>query len=125
MNSVSFHPTDDIEIIFLELAITSSQHCPNHLALFFDELSSVFLHRNSERKDQQVNKPFLIWLTNLVSTYFECNFVVDELPASSSVIELQILYALNTADEIQRSETESSALIALNVAETVLNPSAK
>lgn len=107
------------------MAITSSQHCPNHMALFFDELSSVFLQRNDEHIDQHVNKPFLIWLTNLITGYFESNFIVDDVPASASTVELKIMFALNTEDEITRSETESSALISINIGGLVLHPSAK
>lgn len=108
------------------MAITSSQHCANHLALFFDELSSAFLQRNDERKiQQQIFKPFLIWLTNLITGYFENSFIVDELPASSSNIDLEIMYALNTAEEINKSESEPNSLIAINITEAVLNPSAK
>lgn len=107
------------------MTITSSQHCANHLALFFDELSSVFQQRNDERKKQQVNKPFLIWLTNLITGYFESSFIVDELPASSANVDLEIMYALNKAEEFSKSESETNSLIAINVTEAVLNPRAK
>lgn len=108
-----------------EMSITSSQYCANHLALFFDELSSVFLQRNDERKNLHINKPFLIWLTNLITGYFENSFIVDELPASSANIDLEIMYSLNTADEVNKSESEPNSLIAINVAGSVLNPIAK
>lgn len=111
--------------LILEMAITSSQHSSHHLGLFFDELSSVFLQRNDERKNQQVIKSFLIWLTNLITGYFENSFIVDELPASSAHIDQEIMYALNTAEEINKTGSESNSLIAINVTGAVLNPSAK
>lgn len=111
--------------VILEMSIASSKYCANHLALFFDELSSVFLQRNDERKNQHINKPFLIWLTNLITGYFENSFIVDELPAISANIDVEIMYSLNTAEEVNRSESEPNSLIAINVTGSVLNPSAK
>lgn len=112
--------------LILEMAITSSQFSAyNHLALFFDELSSVFLQRSDERKNQHILRPFLIWLTNLITGYFENSFIVDELPTSSANIDLEILYALNTSEEINKSEFEQTSLIAINISGAVFNPSAK
>lgn len=108
-----------------EMAITSCNYCSNHLALFFDELSSVFLQRNDERKNQQINRPFLIWFINIITGYFQNSFIVDELPASSANIDLEIMYALNTAEEVNKSDSDPNSLIAINITGAVLNPSAK
>lgn len=107
------------------MAITSSQSCPQHLALFFDELASVFVVRNKERLNYKINSPFLSWLINLVTGYFESNFVADELPAASAHWNLQMIRALNTDEELQQTDTESNATIAINIAGTVLNPSGR
>lgn len=111
--------------LFSDLAITSAQSCPQHLALFFDELATVFIVRNKERFDYQINKPFLAWLMTLISEYFETNFVVDELPASSAQWELQMIRALNTEDEMMQTESDSTTTIAINIAGTLLNPSGR
>lgn len=107
------------------MAITSSQSCPQHLALFFDELAGVFIVRNKERFDYQINKPFLAWLITLVTEYFESNFVVDELPAASAQWQLQMIRALNTDDEIMQTDTDTTVTIAINIAGTLLNPSGR
>lgn len=114
-----------IGLQFTDLAITSAQSCPKHLALFFDELASVFVTRNKERLDYQINGPFLTWLMTLISEYFEMNFVVVELPATSAQWQLDILCALNTQEEIQNTESESVTPIAINIAGTLLNPSGR
>lgn len=107
------------------MAITSAQSCPQHLALFFDELASVFIVRNKERMNHQINRPFLAWLMTLVTEYFESNFVVDELPASSAQWELQMIRALNTEEEMRQTESDNTATIAINVAGTLLNPTGR
>lgn len=108
-----------------ELAITSSQSCPQHLALFFDELASVFVVRNKERLDYQINAPFLSWLINLITGYFESNFIVDELPPASAQWDLHIIRALNTEDELKQTDSPTIATIGVNIAGTVLNPSGR
>lgn len=107
------------------MAITSSQSCPQHLALFFDELASVFVVRNKERSNYKINGPFLAWLINLISTYFESNFVTSELPAAAAHWDLQMIRVLNTNEELQETETESILSIAINIAGAVLNPSGR
>lgn len=95
------------------------------MALFFDELASVFILRNKERLEYQINNPFLAWLMTLISEYFEANFVVDELPSSSAHWELEMVRALNTEEEMQQTETDSTKPIAINIAGTLLNPSGR
>lgn len=107
------------------MAITSAQSCPKHLALFFDELASVFVVRNKERTGYQINGPFLTWLMTLISEYFEENFIVSELPPVSAQWQLDIIRALNKPDETQNTETGSAAFIALNIAGTVLSPNGR
>ncbi|XP_031621413.1 Fanconi anemia group D2 protein [Contarinia nasturtii] len=108
---------------YIELAITSSQSCPQHLALFFDELASVFVDRNHERLNHQINRPFLTWLMGLVTGYFENNFIIDQSPASSAQWDLQIIRALNTDEEMEQTETDTKITIAIDIAGTLLNPS--
>lgn len=107
------------------MAITSSQSCPQHLALFFDELASVFVVRNQERLHHQINRPFLTWLIGLVTGYFENNFIIDESPPSSAQWDLQIIRALNTDEELEQTDTDTKATIAVDIAGTLLNSSGK
>lgn len=72
-----------------------------------------------------MNKPFLIWLLTLITEYFEGNFVVEEVPATSSHFDLEIMRALNSVEEVSLAENEESAMIAINVAGASLNPSPK
>lgn len=111
--------------IFTDLAITSAQSCPKHLALFFDEFASIFIVRNTERKDYRINGPFLSWLMTMITEHFSKNFVADELPAASAQWQLEILRPLNTESEEQNTATESPEPIAINIAGTLLNPSGR
>lgn len=108
---------------FTDLMLTSAQNCPHHLALGLDELASVFLvrNRNSRTDAQHINKPFLIWLSDLISNYFENNFVIEELPGSNSSLPLEFMRTLNQPED---SDSEIP-LIGINIAGCVLNPSAK
>lgn len=93
------------------------------MALFFDELSSVFLQRNDDRENKKINKPFLIWLLNLITEYFESNFVVEEPPETTSNFNLQIMRSLNDVI-VQEPEGEEVA-IAINIAGALLNANPK
>lgn len=93
------------------------------MALFFDELSSVFLQRNDDRKNKKINKPFLIWLLNLITEYFENNFVVEEVPETTSNFNLQIMRSLN--DIIVQEPRGEEISIAINIAGTLLSSDPK
>lgn len=96
------------------------------MALFFDELAAVFLARNIDRKDYDVNKPFLSWLNNLITHNFENNFVIEEVPQAPSKLNLQMVRALNAEDDLQRtSDDDTGSLIAINIGGAVLDSSAE
>lgn len=81
--------------------------------------------RNKERRDYQINKPFLMWIMNLITAYFEENFVVEDLPAASAQWELKMLRVLNSSEEMLQTEEELPTVIAIDIAGTLLNPSGK
>lgn len=62
---------------------------------------------------------------NLVTVYFEGNFIVDDLPSASAQWDLRMLRILNSEEEMQQTETEGPSVIAINVAGTLLNPSGR
>lgn len=99
---------------YILLTITSSESCPNHMALFFDELASVFVVRNEERLEYRINKPFLTWLISMITGYFEDSFVVDELPPSSAEWNFQMLRDI-------KIDQETDTMCAINIAGTLLN----
>lgn len=107
------------------MLITSTLSCPYHLALAFDELSSVFVSRNKRyRHDANVrlNKHFLIWICDLMSSYFEGNFLVDIEKITIAVprLTLKALYGLNAPPESNGSGDIEPARIAIDVAGGVL-----
>lgn len=115
-------------ISFVELLLTSAQNCPHHLALGLDELSSLFLtrKRNSRTVAHHINKPFLIWLNDSICQHFENNFVVDQMPESSSSFPLEFMRSLNRPEDFQSTDAEDEThTVAINIAGCVLNPSAK
>lgn len=117
-----------LSISFAELLLTSAQNCPHHLALAFDELSSIFLIRNrSSRTDaHHINKPFLIWLNDLTCNYFESNFVIETLPDSSSTFPLDFMRSLNRPEDFESNNTDGELpTVGINIAGSVLNPSTK
>lgn len=86
----------------------------------------MFVVRNKERIDYHINRPFLTWLMNLVTSYFEENFIVDELPASASHWnDLRMIRVKNSEEEMQQTEMEIPTIIAINIAGTLLNPSGR
>lgn len=124
-NTIESLPTKQSRVAanYIELAIISSQSCPHHLALFFDELASVFVDRTKQRFDYNLNKPFLTWLVNLITSYFEESFVASELPSASAQWDLAMLRSLNTEEELTNTETNTTIMIGINIAGQLLNPS--
>lgn len=116
-------------IYFADLLITSSLNCPNHLALSFDELAAMFLARNKHISELGasapiVNRPFLNWLCDLITQYFQENFVIDEKSMTVAGLRLECLYELYSLDEVE-TETDGKVSIAINISDPVLKPSAR
>lgn len=126
-NTIESLPTKQTKVAanYIELAITSSQSCPHHLALFFDELASVFVDRTKQRSGSDINKPFLTWLVSLITGYFEESFVASELPPASTQWNLQMLRSLNTEEELTHTDTNTTTMIAVNIAGPLLSPSGR
>lgn len=61
----------------------------------------------------------------LITGYFEGHFIVSDVPAASTQWQLEFLRALNNQEETQITESESPAPIAVDIAGTVLNASAR
>lgn len=83
-------------------------------------------NRGSRSDTHQINKPFLIWLNDLIGQQFENNFVIDNIPESSSTLPLDLMRSLNRTEEFESVNTEGEPpTISINIAGCVLNPSAK
>lgn len=81
--------------------------------------------RNKERIGYQINKPFLVWLMTLVTSYFEENFIVDELPAASQHWNLEMMRVINSEEEMMQTGTQIPTVIAVNIAGALLNSTGK
>lgn len=54
-------------------------YCPESLALFFDELATVFTLGYSSRPFT-LDRPFIIYLTEHFTFHFQNHFVAESLP---------------------------------------------
>lgn len=110
-----------------DLLLNSSMNCPNHLALCFDELASVFYRLNKSSDSRVVNKPFLIWVSDMMMRDIQEHFVVESMPNTGDCADLvlEFLYTLNTDDELESVGSEGRVQIAINVAGAVMNPTSK
>lgn len=93
------------------------------MALSFDELAAMFLARNKHVSESgallatsTINRPFLNWLGDLITQYFQENFVVDEdkVQTTEAGLQLECSNSLN-----------NDCSIAINISGSVLKPSAK
>lgn len=111
------------------MLITSTLGCPYHLGLVLDELASIFQIRNKKYRnghDLILNRHFRIWICDLMSQYFEQNFVVEECQEKWPSLKFEFLYALNALNESENmEESGGAASIAIDVAGGVVKSSTK
>ncbi|XP_039954173.1 Fanconi anemia group D2 protein [Bactrocera neohumeralis] len=108
---------------FIMLVETACVHCPESLALFYDELASSCMCMPSERETStQLDKPYLIWLCDVMTFYFQNNFVAEHSPTKPFGIELTYQKCINTIDDTANMEESEIPSIAINIAELVLKP---
>lgn len=68
-------------LLYLERIHSSTLHSPDLLALFYDELSIVCSAGGADRANGlQLDKPFIIWLCELMTYYFQNSFVAEHQP---------------------------------------------
>ncbi|XP_067618049.1 Fanconi anemia group D2 protein homolog isoform X2 [Eurosta solidaginis] len=106
---------------FIMLVESAAVHCPESLALFYDELASSCMCMPSERDScTQLDKPYLIWLCDVMTFYFQNSFVAEHSPTNTFGINLTYQKCINTIeDTMDESEVPP---IAINIAELVLKP---
>ncbi|XP_019844495.2 Fanconi anemia group D2 protein isoform X2 [Bactrocera dorsalis] len=108
---------------FIMLVETACVHCSESLALFYDELASSCMCMPSERETStQLDKPYLIWLCDVMTFYFQNNFVAEHSPTKPFGIELTYQKCINTIDDTANMEESEIPSIAINIAELVLKP---
>ncbi|XP_037944134.1 uncharacterized protein LOC119676939 [Teleopsis dalmanni] len=108
---------------YIERIRSSIMHCPESLALFFDELASICVagpHDNAN-KGYLLDKPLVIWLCEVMTYYFQDYFISEDTTDNISDIQVSLQKCLNS----QNTETEESevTMIAINISEAVLKPS--
>ncbi|XP_054081207.1 Fanconi anemia group D2 protein homolog isoform X3 [Zeugodacus cucurbitae] len=108
---------------FIMLVESACIHCPESLALFYDELASSCMCMPSERDTcTQLDKPYLIWLCDVMTFYFQNSFVAEESPNKTFGIDLTYQKCINTIDDTANMEESEIPSIAINIAELVLKP---
>ncbi|XP_053945249.1 Fanconi anemia group D2 protein homolog [Anastrepha ludens] len=108
---------------FVMLVESTAIHCPESLALFYDELACACRCLPSERDScTQLDKPYLIWLCDVMTFYFQNSFVAEHSPTKPFGINLSYQKCINTAEDTENIEESEVPSIAINIAELVLKP---
>ncbi|XP_004536027.1 Fanconi anemia group D2 protein [Ceratitis capitata] len=108
---------------FIMLVESAALHCPESLALFYDELASSCMCTPSERDTcTQLDKPYLIWLCDVMTYYFQNSFVAEHAPSTVLGINLTHQKCINTIEDTANMEESEVPTIAINIAELVLKP---
>ncbi|XP_030369940.1 Fanconi anemia group D2 protein isoform X2 [Scaptodrosophila lebanonensis] len=106
-------------LLFTQSSIT---HSAESLALFYDEMESVFNTRLDAENGYQLDKLFISWLCELMTHYFQQNFITEHQADSINGIKLDYLKCINQLDE-SCADTESEVLkIGINIAELIFAP---
>ncbi|XP_017471044.1 PREDICTED: Fanconi anemia group D2 protein isoform X2 [Rhagoletis zephyria] len=108
---------------FIMLVESSAIHCPESLALFYDEMACSCRSMPSERDTcTQLDKPYLIWLCDVMTFYFQNSFVAEHSPTNTFGINLTYQKCINTVEDTENMEESEVPSIAINIAELVLKP---
>ncbi|EDV48341.1 Fanconi anemia group D2 protein [Drosophila erecta] len=95
------------------------------LALFFEELASVFNQRNEGTTGCDLDYQFIAWVCDLVTFRFQASFVTEDVPETLKGIKLEYQLNINELDDTNVN-TESDVLnIGINISKLVLSPKAK
>lgn len=110
--------------MWTDLLITSVQNSVDHLILGLDELSLICSQRRKSARatDEHINTSFLIWLSDMLTSCFLDNFIVDGAPPVNGSVTMCAVQMLNTLDELDGTETEP---IGVNIGGCVFKPSLK
>uniref|UniRef100_A0A1I8ML88 Fanconi anemia group D2 protein n=1 Tax=Musca domestica TaxID=7370 RepID=A0A1I8ML88_MUSDO len=102
---------------------SSTMNSPECLALFYDELANVCSAGGDDRANGLLlDIPFVIWLCELMTYYFQNSFVAEHNPETIHGISLVYMKCINTPLDANTEESELPQ-IAINIAELVLKPS--
>ncbi|XP_037821987.1 Fanconi anemia group D2 protein [Lucilia sericata] len=109
---------------YIERIQSSTVHSPDLLALFYDELAIVCSAGGSDRVNGlQLDIPFVIWLCELITFYFQSNFVAEHVPDKIDGIPLSYMKCINSLSDTNTEEQQSELpQIAINIGELVLRP---
>lgn len=100
----------------INLMLLSSENHPYNRALCYDELSSALCPGLRNTKQLKfLNRPFLNWLSEMMTSEFQNIFVVTELPMVNAGITLDKMFKLNRDEEYTETNTEIIG-IAVNIA---------
>ncbi|KAH8382936.1 hypothetical protein KR009_005875 [Drosophila setifemur] len=95
------------------------------LALFYEELATVFSQRYDGTLVCDLDNHFIAWACEVMTFRFQASFVSEELPETIKGIPLDYQLNINELDETN-ADTESAVLsIGINISKLVLSPKAK
>lgn len=95
------------------------------LALFFEELATVFNQRNEGTSGCELDNQFIAWACDLVTFRFQASFVTENVPETLKGIKLEYQLNINELDDTD-ANTESDVLnIGINISKLVLSPKVK
>ncbi|XP_017119014.1 Fanconi anemia group D2 protein [Drosophila elegans] len=109
-------------IIRTESSIANSAES---LALFYEELATVFNQRYDETSACDLDHHFIAWACDIVTIRFQTSFVTEDVPETIKGIKLEYQMNINELDD-SNVNTESDVLsIGINISKLVLSPKAK
>ncbi|XP_017003443.2 Fanconi anemia group D2 protein homolog [Drosophila takahashii] len=95
------------------------------LALFYEELATVFNQRNDGTSACDLDYHFIAWACDVVTFRFQASFVTEDVPETIKGIKLEYQMNINELDDTN-ANTESDVLnIGINISKLVLSPKAK
>ena len=82
---------------FLARILSATNYCTETLALFYDELAAVLSNQNCSSHNAGIDKHFLTWLCDLITLYFQQNFVLEcDTPGTNVYVIQLIKFGINT-----------------------------
>ncbi|EDV43092.1 uncharacterized protein Dana_GF18312 [Drosophila ananassae] len=110
---------------FITRTEASIGNCPESLALFYEELATVFSLRFDGSFACDLDKQFIAWACDVMTFRFQASFVTGDHAEAIKGIQLDYQLNINELDE-KNAESESEVLsIGINISKLVLSPNSK
>ncbi|KAH8294661.1 hypothetical protein KR018_001006 [Drosophila ironensis] len=107
---------------FITRTETSIGNNAESLALFYEELATVFSQRFDGTFVCDLDKHFISWACELITFRFQDSFVSEDAPETIKGIQLETQLHINEMDDTNVESESAASNIVINISKLILSP---